>query len=157
MSRPVQTILFVCLGNICRSPTAHAVFRQKVGDKGLTIEIESAGTASYHIGALPDKRSMRHGQKRGYDFSGLTARAVKDSDFEYYDFILAMDHQNYTDLMNRCPVEYQTKVQHFLDYAKNFSEQREVPDPYYGGSEGFEYVLDLIEDASDGLIEYLKK
>lgn len=157
MSRQLKSVLFVCLGNICRSPTAHAVFRQKVKGTKLNVEIESAGTAGYHIGAKPDKRSIKHGTKRGYDFSELFARAVADTDFEYYDYILAMDNQNYADLAERCPPEYRHKVKRFLDFAIQYPEQEEVPDPYYGGSIGFEFVLDLIEDASDGLIDHLYK
>ena len=155
MSYRSQSVLFVCLGNICRSPTAHAVFRQKVRETALDVVIDSAGTAGYHIGATPDNRSVAHGKKRGYDFSQLFARAVKIDDFAHYDHILAMDIQNYQDLMNQCPVEYQHKVQLFLDFANNYPNQNEVPDPYYGGEQGFEFVLDLVEDASDGLINHL--
>lgn len=157
MSYQSQSVLFVCLGNICRSPTAHAVFRQKVQDTKLSIEIDSAGTAGYHEGAKPDKRSIKHGKKRGYDFSNLAARAVKSSDFEHYDYILAMDAQNYKDLMKKCPSDFQHKVHLFLDFANNYPNQNEVPDPYYGGEKGFEFVLDLVEDASDGLIKHLEK
>ena len=148
-------VLFVCLGNICRSPTAHAVFRQKVKGSRFNIEIDSAGTAGYHIGATPDKRSAKHGKARGYDFSELYARAVKPTDFEHYDFILAMDYSNYTDLQARCPAEFKSKIQLFLDFASSFPEHDEVPDPYYGGAKGFEYVLDLVEDASNGLLKRL--
>ena len=155
MSHQSQSVLFVCLGNICRSPTAHAVFRQKVSETALNIEIDSAGTAGYHVGASPDPRSVAHGTNRGYDFSQLFARAVKQTDFEHYDHVLAMDAQNYQDLMNLCPVEYQHKVQLFLTFANNYPNQNEVPDPYYGGEQGFEFVLDLVEDASDGLINHL--
>lgn len=157
MSYQSQSVLFVCLGNICRSPTAHAVFRQKVQDTKLSIEIDSAGTAGYHVGAKPDKRSIKHGKKRGYDFSNLAARAVKTADFEHYDYILAMDAQNYKDLMKKCPSDFQHKVHLFLDFANNYPNQNEVPDPYYGGEKGFEFVLDLVEDASDGLIKHLEK
>lgn len=155
MSRQLQSVLFVCLGNICRSPTAHAVFRQKVTQTDLNVEIESAGTAGYHIGAKPDPRSAEHGKLRGYDFSNLFARAVADEDFGHYDFILAMDKQNYQDLMDRCPAEYQHKVQLFLEFANSYPNQNEVPDPYYGGKKGFELVLDLVEDACDGLIKHI--
>jgi len=151
------SVLFVCLGNICRSPTAHAVFRQKLKATKLNVTLESAGTAGYHIGASPDKRSIKHGEKRNYDFSNLFARAVIDDDFEFYDHILVMDKSNYQDLMDRCPDIYQHKINLFLDYATNYPDYDEVPDPYYGGEQGFETVLDLIEDASDGLINYLSK
>ena len=151
------SVLFVCLGNICRSPTAHAVFRQKLKQTKLDVTLESAGTAGYHIGATPDKRSVKHGKKRNYDFSNLFARAVIDDDFEFYDHILVMDKSNYQDLMAKCPEIYQSKINLFLDYATNYPDYDEVPDPYYGGEQGFETVLDLIEDASDGLINYLSK
>ncbi|GHB74294.1 protein-tyrosine-phosphatase [Psychrosphaera saromensis] len=151
------SVLFVCLGNICRSPTAHAVFRQKLKATKLDVVLESAGTASYHIGATPDKRSIKHGQARNYDFSNLFARAVIDDDFEFYDHILVMDNANYQDLMARCPEIYQHKINLFLNYATNHPDYDEVPDPYYGGDQGFETVLDLIEDASDGLINTLSK
>ncbi|NVK23308.1 MAG: low molecular weight phosphotyrosine protein phosphatase [Gammaproteobacteria bacterium] len=157
MSRQLKSVLFVCLGNICRSPTAHAVFRQKAKGTNLNVEIDSAGTAGYHVGATPDKRSVKHGVKRGYDFSDLYARAVSDEDFEHYDYILAMDNQNYADLVERCPKPLRHKIKRFLDFSIKYPEQIEVPDPYYGGASGFEYVLDLIEDASDGLIDELYK
>ena len=155
MSYQPLSVLFVCLGNICRSPTAHAVFRQKLQQTALNVEVDSAGTAGYHVGAAPDKRSAAHGAKRGYDFSQLFARAVTEDDFEHFDYVLAMDAQNYQDLMNKCPVEHQHKVQLFLHFANNYPNQNEVPDPYYGGEQGFEFVLDLVEDASDGLINHL--
>lgn len=155
MSYQTQSVLFVCLGNICRSPTAHAVFRQKVKETALNVEIDSAGTAAYHVGAKPDDRSAKHGKNRGYDFSKLLARAVSLQDFEHYDYILAMDKQNLKDLLELCPIEHQHKVQLFLDYANNYPDQNEVPDPYYGGARGFEFVLDLVEDACDGLIKHL--
>lgn len=155
MSYQSQSVLFVCLGNICRSPTAHAVFRQKIKDSRLQVEIDSAGTSGYHVGASPDQRSAKHGKKRGYDFSQLFARAVVPQDFDHFDYVLAMDEQNRQDLMNSCPIEHQHKVQLFLDYANNYPNQNEVPDPYYGGEQGFEFVLDLVEDACDGLIKHL--
>ena len=155
MSYQNQSVLFVCLGNICRSPSAHAVFRQKVKETALNIEIDSAGTAGYHTGAKPDSRSAQHGEKRGYDFSKLSVRAVSLQDFDHFDYILAMDEQNLKDLLERCPIEHQNKVQLFLDYAINYPNQNEVPDPYYGGARGFEFVLDLVEDACDGLIKHL--
>ncbi|MBU2918666.1 low molecular weight phosphotyrosine protein phosphatase [Psychrosphaera sp. F3M07] len=157
MARKNTSVLFVCLGNICRSPTAHAVFRQKLKQTKLNVILDSAGTAGYHVGATPDKRSIKHGLARNYDFSDLFARAVKNDDFEFYDHILAMDKANYQDLMAKCPSIYQHKINLFLDYAENYPDYDEVPDPYYGGDQGFEIVLDLIEDASDGLINYLSK
>lgn len=156
MTNKPLSVLFVCLGNICRSPTAHAIFRQKVADTNLNIHIDSAGTAGYHIGAKPDPRSVKHGEKRGYDFSGLSASAVQDSHFEQFDFILAMDKSNYKDLVARCPEQHQHKVQLFLDYSATYPDQQEVPDPYYGGAPGFEFVINLVEDASDGLIKHIE-
>lgn len=155
MSYQTQSVLFVCLGNICRSPTAHAVFRQKVKQTKLKVEIDSAGTAAYHQGNTPDKRSVSHGEARGYDFSQLFARAVKPQDFGHYDHILAMDMQNYQDLVDQCPQPFKHKIKLFLDFANNYPNQNEVPDPYYGGKQGFELVLNLVEDASDGLINHL--
>ncbi|NTS76980.1 low molecular weight phosphotyrosine protein phosphatase [Catenovulum sp. SM1970] len=156
MGNVINAVLFVCLGNICRSPTAHAVFRSKVKSLNLPISYDSAGTASYHIGATPDKRSAQHGKKRGYDFSELYARAVSTEDFETFDLILAMDKSNYDDLMNECPEHFQHKIHLFLDFAENYPDHQEVPDPYYGGEEGFELVLDLVEDACNGLINKIK-
>lgn len=149
----VRSVLFVCLGNICRSPTAHAVFRQLAGEMRLPIEIDSAGTAGYHKGAGPDRRAKAAGVKRGYDFSKLSARPVVADDFEKFDLILAMDKANYSDLMSDCPPEYQHKIQLFLNFAERYPDEDEVPDPYYGGAQGFEYVLDLVEDASNGLLK----
>ncbi|KMT64216.1 low molecular weight protein-tyrosine-phosphatase [Catenovulum maritimum] len=151
-----RSILFVCLGNICRSPTAHAVFRQKAKQVRLPLTIDSAGTAGYHKGAKPDKRSKAAGEKRGYDFSQLAARPVVANDYEEFDLILAMDQANYDDLIADCPEEHKHKIQLFLDYAVEYTDESEVPDPYYGGAQGFEYVLNLIEDASDGLLSRLK-
>lgn len=144
------SVLFVCLGNICRSPSAEAVFKKKAADLGLDVEIDSAGTAGYHKGAAPDKRSQGVGIERGYNFKGLKCRKVADSDFEKFDYILAMDNKNINDLLDICPEEFQDKVSLFLSHCD--SEEQEVPDPYYGGKRGFEYVLDLIEEAADGLL-----
>lgn len=155
MSRSVS-ILFVCLGNICRSPTAHAIFRQKAIAENLPVIIESAGTSAYHEGAKPDARSIAAGHKRQYDFSDISSRKIKEQDFVDYDFILAMDHDNLAALKRKCPDEYQSKIKLFLTYSSQFADMVEVPDPYYGGAAGFELVLDLIEDASDGLIAAIK-
>jgi protein-tyrosine phosphatase len=148
-------VLFICLGNICRSPTAHAVFRHKAKQSGLNVEIESAGTSAYHVGSKPDSRSIKAGAKRSYEFSGIASRQVIKEDFEYYDHILAMDTSNLKDLLAICPDEFKHKVALFLDHSPEFAEQQEVPDPYYGGSAGFEFVLDLVEDASDGLVQHI--
>lgn len=148
-------ILFVCLGNICRSPTAEAVIRKMAGDAGLDIVIDSAGTGAWHSGERPDSRAIAAGQARGYSFDGQAARAVSSTDFGQFDYILAMDRKNLTHLQNMTPRLFSGHVGLFLDFAKGIS-QKEVPDPYYGGDDGFELVLDLIEAASRGLIEDIK-
>ncbi|WMS88040.1 low molecular weight protein-tyrosine-phosphatase [Pleionea litopenaei] len=150
-------VLFVCLGNICRSPTAEGVFRDKVKKQNLSnyVSTDSCGTAAYHVGSPPDTRSLQAGIARGYDFTDLRARKVKLKDFDEFDLICAMDQNNYDDLIAFAPDQHHQKVIKFLSFAMNFSEE-DVPDPYYGGPKGFERVLDLIEDASDGLILKLK-
>lgn len=150
-------VLFVCLGNICRSPTAHAVFRDLAKQRGFDVEVESAGTSAYHLGAKPDNRSQSVGVKRGYSFNGIYSRPVKDADFAYYDRIYAMDLQNLHDLKQRCPVKHQTKLSLFLQHHPNFKDMKEVPDPYYGGTRGFEHVLDLIEQGASALLEELQR
>jgi len=154
-SKP-QSILFVCLGNICRSPTAHGVFESMLVNSGLDqhISVDSAGTGAYHVGNKPDSRMMKAAKNRGFDLSYLRARAVHQNDFEDFDLILAMDEANYEDLLEICPSHNQHKVQMFLRYAKNTSVKF-VPDPYYGGPEGFEEVLDLVEKSCQGLINLL--
>lgn len=153
----VFSVLFVCLGNICRSPSAHAVFLKKAEQANLNVHVDSAGTAAYHTGAKPDARSVQAGESRGYDFNNLKARKVSDQDFVDFDLILAMDLSNLNDLLSRCPDEYKEKVKLMMSFAQVHLDQEEVPDPYYGGSAGFEYVLDLIEDASDGIIGHIEK
>jgi protein-tyrosine phosphatase len=148
-------ILFVCLGNICRSPTAEAVFTAKAISSGLNhLTIDSAGTGNWHQGHPPDERATAHAAKRGYDLTPLRARQVTTSDFEKFDFILAMDRQNERDLKRIAPNETAHKIKLFLQFGQ--STETEVPDPYYGGAQGFEHVLDLIEDASEGLIEAIR-
>ena len=146
-------VLFVCLGNICRSPTAEAVFRHKAKLAGLDVFIDSAGTGGWHRGELPDPRARETGEARGYSFEGQTARPVESEDFEDFDLILAMDQKNHSELLARAPAQTKQKVRLFLSYGN--SNVTEVPDPYYGGPRGFENVLDLIENASDGLIKTL--
>lgn len=151
----MKKVLFVCLGNICRSPTAHGVFREIVARRGLSqqISIDSAGTAAYHIGNPPDHRSAACALQRGYDLSDLRARQAVTADFSQFDYILAMDAQNLSDLESICPSDYQGHLGLFLDFASE--SVREVPDPYYGGPEGFDHVLDLVESASEGLLGHM--
>ena len=149
------SVLFVCLGNICRSPTAEAVFRHKAKQAGLDMVIDSAGTHGYHIGKAPDKRSIATGELKGYSFKGLKCRRVEESDFEEFDYIMAMDESNYENLMEISNGVNRDRIHYFLDFAPG--DDKEVPDPYYGGKRGFELVLDLIEKASDGFIAHLKK
>lgn len=150
-------ILFVCLGNICRSPSAEAVFREIARREApeLGLEVDSAGTAGYHIGEPPDERSQEAARRRGYDMSPLRARMVEPVDFERFDLILAMDESNLSILRRRAPVAVRERVRLFLEFAPDAGT--EVPDPYYGGPAGFENVLDLVEAASGGLIEHLRK
>lgn len=149
------SILFVCMGNICRSPTAEGVFRHRAEQAGLKLDIDSAGTHAYHVGSKPDQRSMLHAQQRGYDLSAQRARQVSATDFEVFDHILAMDHDNLALLKARCPAPYQHKLGLFMQYARQ-SRCDVVPDPYYGGAQGFDLVLDYVEDAADGLIAMLQ-
>ncbi|MDP2794657.1 MAG: low molecular weight protein-tyrosine-phosphatase [Sulfurisoma sp.] len=152
------SILFVCMGNICRSPTAEGVVRAHLEGAGMVpeVEVDSAGTHGYHIGKSPDGRAMEAAAGRGYDLSALRARQVSEFDFVRFDRILAMDRDNLDLLRQACPAEHRHKLGLFLEYSRNFAE-REVPDPYYGGADGFEHVLDLVEDAALGLIDSLAR
>lgn len=151
-------ILFVCLGNICRSPSAEAVLRAIAAREApeLNLEVDSAGTAGYHIGDAPDERSQAAARRRGYDMSPLRARIVETADFERFDLILAMDTNNFEVLRKRAPAVYRERVRLFLEFAPDCGLD-EVPDPYYGGPAGFEQVLDLVEEASRGLLTHLRK
>lgn len=149
-------VLFVCLGNICRSPTAEAVFRTRLEAQQLAhrIECDSAGTAGYHAGEAPDRRATQAALARGYDMSAIRARQVQLEDFEQFDLILAMDHSNLDELRRRADKAFQHKLKLFLEFAD--AAVQEVPDPYYGGREGFDQVLDLVESASEGLLQHLR-
>jgi protein-tyrosine phosphatase len=147
-------VLFVCMGNICRSPTAQGVFRDMVDKQGLSeyISTDSAGTIDYHTGSQPDRRARETAVKRGLDLSDLRARMVTSDDFERFDYVLAMDQANYSDLEAICPPGREERLYLFLDFAPD-QPIREVPDPYYGGITGFDRVFDLVEEASRGLLE----
>ncbi len=147
-------VLFVCLGNICRSPTAHGVFEKKVENAGVEhlVEIDSAGTGGWHIGKKPDSRAIAAAKQRGYDLTHLRARQATQRDFSQFDLILAMDESNLYDLKSLKPDNFPGTLDLFLSYGSQ-TEYQEVPDPYYGGNKGFDLVLDLIEDACDGLLE----
>ncbi len=151
-------VLFVCMGNICRSPTAQGVFRKLVREEGLGhwIEIDSAGTHAYHLGESPDPRAQQTARARGIDLSDLRARQIEPGDFQRFDYILAMDRDNYAYLHRLCPQGLETKVQLLMDFAPQLGI-REVPDPYYGGQRGFEQVFDLIEQAARGLLDDIKQ
>ncbi|MBS0309276.1 MAG: low molecular weight phosphotyrosine protein phosphatase [Proteobacteria bacterium] len=146
------------MGNICRSPTAEGVFRQRVAAAGLThaIHIDSAGTHAYHIGASPDPRSQQYAARRGYDLSQQRARQVAADDFSRFDYLLAMDHDNLERLQAACPTAHRHKLHLFMEYAASQASAI-VPDPYYGGGTGFDLVLDYIEEAADGLLAVLRE
>ena len=151
-------VLFVCMGNICRSPTAHGVFRHLVQQSNLShlIETDSAGTHAYHVGEAPDKRSSATAKQRGIDLSDLRARQVNLGDLYEYDYVLAMDHDNYHRLTQLSTPELRHKIQLFLSYAPHLNEQA-VPDPYYGGAQGFDHVFDLVQAASEGLLVHIRE
>lgn len=151
-------VLFVCMGNICRSPTAQGVFSRLVKEHGLSNEIivDSAGTHAYHVGNPPDKRAQMAAAKRQVDLSGLAARQVVHADFEQFDYVLAMDRDNLDILSALCPGGMNGKVRLFMDFAQDVPVQ-EVPDPYYGGSKGFDRVLDLVESAANGLLTHIRE
>ncbi len=149
-------VLFVCLGNICRSPTAEAVFRHLLARARteLRIEVDSAGIGDWHIGEPPDERAQAAARRRGVDMSGIRARQIVHEDFALFDLILAMDRQNLAELKRRAPVQYRERVRLFLEFAPQL-DTHDVPDPYYGGEAGFEEVLDLAEQAARGLLSHL--
>jgi protein-tyrosine phosphatase len=151
-------VVFVCMGNICRSPTAEAVFRHQVEKAGLEgrITIDSAGTHDYHIGAPPDPRTRQAAQRRGYDMAALRGRQVGVADFSRFDYVLAMDGNNLSILERLRPRGTESHLGLFLEFAGRHRE-REVPDPYYGGEDGFERVLDMVEDAAEGLLKHIRQ
>jgi protein-tyrosine phosphatase len=149
-------ILFVCMGNICRSPTAEGVLRKLVRERApdLKIEIDSAGTHAYHVGEPPDRRAIAAAARRGIDLGSLRARVVDEADFERFDLLVAMDQLNREVLLDRSPGEYRERIRLMLEFAPT-TDVADVPDPYYGGPVGFEQVLDLVEEASKGLLDEL--
>jgi protein-tyrosine phosphatase len=151
------SVLFVCMGNICRSPTAEAVFKHYVAEAGLTahVTIDSAGTHGYHVGEAPDARSQRYAAQRGYDLSGLRARKIESADFANFDYVLAMDENNLSLLARYCPNQHTAKLALFMTYGEG-GKAVSVPDPYYGGARGFEKVIDMTEDAAQGLLRHIR-
>ena len=152
------SVLFVCMGNICRSPTAEGVFRKVVRDAELhdDILVDSAGTHAYHVNEPPDRRARAAAERRGFPLDNIRARRVSSDDYDRFDYILAMDEDNLSILKEGAPEQHRYKVRLFLEFAAS-SRVMEVPDPYYGGASGFERVLDLVEEASEGLLELLRR
>lgn len=157
MHDPVR-VLFVCMGNICRSPTAQAVLHRRLEEAGLLgrVEVDSCGTGDWHVGNQPDPRAMEAGLRRGYDLSSLRARQIQASDLEQFDYVLTMDRDNQRRVASLASDTSKAQPELFLSYATHHRED-EVPDPYYGEGDGFERVLDLIEDACDGLIRDIRE
>ena len=156
MSREQYRVLFVCMGNICRSPTAEGMFLKKISDSGYLdkFEADSCGTHQYHLGHAPDSRTQEAAKNRGIDLSKLRARKIDYSDFEDFDLILVMDKLNQRNLFDLCPDQYKNKIKLMLDYLPDETLE-EVPDPYYGGEQGFEIVLDILDKATEALIKDL--
>ena len=153
-------VLFVCLGNICRSPTAHGVFLEQVRRAGLAphIRVDSAGTGDWHIGRPPDQRTAAMARQRGYDLSELRARQVQRADFAQFDYILAMDRENLRNLQRMCPPDFRGELQLFLHYSAHPDQGEkvsEVPDPYHGDTADFARVVDLVETAAQGLLRHI--
>lgn len=150
----MKKVLFVCMGNICRSPTAEAVLRRLAAQRGVLSDlvIDSAGTHGYHVGESPDARTQRAAAERKYDLSQIVARKVAPEDLDYFDLVLAMDRNNLEVLRKLCPVGRLSRLKLFMSYARQFDDD-EVPDPYYGLAHDFDLVLDMIEDAADGLLD----
>lgn len=151
-------VLFVCMGNICRSPTAEGAFRKLVEEQGLAsaIQIDSAGTHAYHVGEAPDRRAQAAAKNRDIDLSSLRGRQFDSSDFQDYDYVLVMDQSNFCNMQALDNGDGEARLSLFLDFSHKYPEN-EVPDPYYGGIRGFEHVLDLIQDACEGLLEHIRR
>ena len=151
-------VLFVCSGNICRSPTADGVFRHLIVQAGLQnkVLVDSAGTLDYHVGSPPDRRSVRAAARRGYEIGALRARELAIADYADFDYLLAMDREHLAIMQSSAPPEYQEKIALMLDFSDRY-RGNEVPDPYYGGPQGFEHVLDLIEDGATGLLSEISR
>ena len=151
-------VLFVCLGNICRSPTAHGIFQHLVEERNLAdrIAVDSAGTGDWHVGKPPDRRARQAALERGYDIGHLRARQVSPRDFDHFDYILAMDTDNLSNLRAMQPDGYGGHLGLFLDFGE-FPDYREVPDPYFGGEAGFKLVLDLIENGAERLLDHIRR
>ncbi|MGQ9725105.1 MAG: low molecular weight protein-tyrosine-phosphatase [Tepidimonas sp.] len=151
-------VVFFCMGNICRSPTAHGVFRHRLQARGLhdRVAVSSAGTHAYHIGEAPDARSQHHARLRGYDLADLRARQLAPADFEHADLLLAMDWDNLALAEAQCPPEYRHKLRRLTEFCRRH-DSPVVPDPYFGGPDDFERVLDLVEDACDGLLDHIER
>jgi protein-tyrosine phosphatase len=161
---PRYRILMVCMGNICRSPTAEAVLRHKLAEAGLAeqVEVDSAGTHAYHIGSPPDERSQKHAGLRGYDLAALRARKIDEHDFAAFDMLLAMDWDNLSILEDECPDDPALRrklkrLTEFLPAQSPHAGTDIVPDPYYGGPAGFDTVLDLVEAACEGVVAYVRE
>jgi protein-tyrosine phosphatase len=152
------SVLFVCMGNICRSPTAEGVFRHVVNERNLhdVIKVDSAGTHAYHIGDSPDSRSQVTAKSRGVDLSAQRARKVEANDFERFDYVIAMDRSNYENLKVLANPDQQSRLHLFMDFTNTW-DNAEVPDPYYGGGDGFTNVFDMVQSASEGLLENIIK
>ncbi|MCL1124180.1 low molecular weight protein-tyrosine-phosphatase [Shewanella surugensis] len=149
----IKSILLVCMGNICRSPTAEAIFKVKMAASGIKVFIDSAGTLAYHQGSLPDHRSVIAGNKRGYVFDNMIARQIIEQDFEQFDLILAADENNLADLRTTCPQRYQDKLKLMMAFSS--LDDKNVPDPYYGQGDGFEGVINLLEESAEQWIQFL--